>query len=61
MAFSGRPSCRLHSFQRQTVSNDLTLQDCELLRCLLRAKDRMDAASQEEWTVRRMAHVSGVS
>jgi len=36
-------------------------QDPELLRRLLRAKDRMDAASHEEWTVRRLARVSGVS
>jgi len=36
-------------------------QDPELLRRLLRAKDRMDAASQEEWPVLRLARVSGVS
>lgn len=36
-------------------------QDPELLRRLLRAKDRMDAASQEEWPVRRLAEVSGTS
>ncbi len=36
-------------------------QDPELLRRLLRAKDRMDAASQEEWPVRRLARVSAVS
>jgi transcriptional regulator GlxA family with amidase domain len=36
-------------------------QDPELLRRLLRAKDRMDAASEEEWPVRRLARVSGVS
>jgi transcriptional regulator GlxA family with amidase domain len=36
-------------------------QDPELLRRLLRAKDRMDAASQEEWPVRRLARVSGAS
>jgi transcriptional regulator GlxA family with amidase domain len=36
-------------------------QDCELLRRLLRAKDRMDAASDEAWPVRRLARVSGVS
>lgn len=35
--------------------------DPELLRRLLRAKDRMDAASQEEWPVPRLARVSGVS
>ena len=37
------------------------MQDPELLRRLLRAKDRMDAASDEEWPVRRLARVSGVS
>jgi transcriptional regulator GlxA family with amidase domain len=38
-----------------------TSQDPALLRRLLRAKDRMDAASHEEWPVRRLARVSGVS
>lgn len=37
------------------------MADPELLRRLLRAKDRMDAASDEEWPVRRLARVSGVS
>ncbi|HET7794593.1 MAG TPA: helix-turn-helix transcriptional regulator [Rhizobacter sp.] len=37
------------------------LQDPELLRRLLRAKDRMDAASHEDWPVRRLAEVSSVS
>jgi transcriptional regulator GlxA family with amidase domain len=36
-------------------------QDPELLRRLLRAKDRMDAASHEAWPVQRLAKVSGVS
>ena len=36
-------------------------QDPALLRRLLRAKDRMDAASHEEWPVQRLARVSGVS
>jgi AraC-like DNA-binding protein len=36
-------------------------QDPLLLRRLLRAKDRMDAASDEAWPVRRLAAVSGVS
>lgn len=35
--------------------------DPDLLRRLLRAKDRMDAASHEEWPVTRLARVSGVS
>lgn len=36
-------------------------QDPALLRRLLRAKDRMDAASHEEWPVERLARVSGAS
>jgi len=36
-------------------------QDPELLRRLLRAKDRMDAASHEDWPVQRLARVSHVS
>jgi AraC-like DNA-binding protein len=39
----------------------MEIQDAALLRRLLRAKDRMDAASHEEWPVRRLARVSGVS
>lgn len=35
--------------------------DPALLRRLLRAKDRMDAASHEDWPVRRLAQVSAVS
>jgi transcriptional regulator GlxA family with amidase domain len=38
-----------------------TGQDPRLLRRLLRAKDRMDAASHEAWPVSRLAKVSGVS
>jgi transcriptional regulator GlxA family with amidase domain len=38
-----------------------TSQDPKLLRRLLRAKDRMDAASHEDWPVERLASVSGVS
>ena len=37
------------------------LQDPALLRRLLRAKDRMDAASHEAWSVKRLGEVSGVS
>jgi transcriptional regulator GlxA family with amidase domain len=37
------------------------LQDPLLLRRLLRAKDRIDAASHEAWPVARLAAVSGVS
>jgi transcriptional regulator GlxA family with amidase domain len=36
-------------------------QDPELLRRLLRAKDRMDAAYHEDWPVERLARVSHVS
>jgi transcriptional regulator GlxA family with amidase domain len=36
-------------------------QDPELLRRLLRAKDRMDGASHEDWSIRRLARVSAVS
>jgi transcriptional regulator GlxA family with amidase domain len=35
--------------------------DPKLLRRLLRAKDRMDAASHEDWPVRRLAEVCAVS
>jgi transcriptional regulator GlxA family with amidase domain len=38
-----------------------TSQDPKLLRRLLRAKDRMDAAAHEDWPVARLARVSGVS
>lgn len=43
------------------MADDSPGQDPELLRRLLRAKDRMDAASHEEWPVLRLARVSGVS
>ena len=43
------------------MSNDPASQDPELLRRLLRAKDRMDAASHEDWPVQRLARVSDVS
>ncbi|EIL92126.1 MULTISPECIES: helix-turn-helix domain-containing protein [Rhodanobacter] len=36
-------------------------QSPELLRRLLRAKDRMDGSPHEEWPVRRLAQVSAVS
>ncbi|MGZ5195381.1 MAG: helix-turn-helix domain-containing protein [Ramlibacter sp.] len=35
--------------------------DPALLRRLLRAKDRIDGASHEDWTVQRLAQISGVS
>jgi len=43
------------------MSEPATHQDPELLRRLLRAKDRMDAASHEAWPVERLARVSEVS
>ena len=43
------------------MSFDSESQDPELLRRLLRAKDRMDAASHEDWPVQRLARVSRVS
>jgi AraC-like DNA-binding protein len=47
--------------ERQRVSGGPADQDPELLRRLLRAKDRMDAASHEAWPVGRLARVSHVS
>lgn len=44
-----------------TPDPSLLLQDPDLLRRLLRAKDRIDAASHEAWPVTRLAEVSGVS
>jgi transcriptional regulator GlxA family with amidase domain len=41
--------------------NAAELEDPALLRRLLRAKDRMDAASHEAWPVKRLAEVSAVS
>ena len=46
---------------RQAPRDQPAGQNPELLRRLLRAKDRMDAASHEAWPVRRLARVSGVS
>lgn len=43
------------------MSADPASQDPELLRRLLRAKDHMDAASEEDWPVGRLARVSNVS
>jgi transcriptional regulator GlxA family with amidase domain len=42
-------------------SPDSAIQDPDLSRRLLRAKDRMDAASQANWTIQRLSHVSHVS
>ncbi len=43
------------------MSIESASQDPELLRRLLRAKDKMDAASHEDWSVQRLARVSQVS
>jgi transcriptional regulator GlxA family with amidase domain len=43
------------------MSGSQTNQHHKLLRRLLRAKDRIDAASHEAWPVQRLAYVSGVS
>ena len=43
------------------ASGEPSALDPALLRRLLRAKDRMDAASHEAWPVRRLARVSGAS
>jgi AraC-like DNA-binding protein len=43
------------------MSVDAAIHDPELLRRLLRAKDLMDAASDQDWPVQRLACVSGVS
>ncbi|MEJ8797934.1 AraC family transcriptional regulator [Trinickia caryophylli] len=45
----------------RSVAGADALQDPALLRRLLRAKDRMDAASHESWSVKRLSAVSGVS
>ncbi|WKE65514.1 helix-turn-helix transcriptional regulator [Gallaecimonas kandeliae] len=43
------------------MSKELADQDPLLLRRLLRAKDGMDAAPQEDWPVRRLAAISHLS
>ena len=43
------------------MSRSPQAQDPALLRRLLRARDRIDAASHEDWPVARLARVSGVS
>lgn len=42
------------------MNDNQTGQDPDLLRRLLRARDRMDAASHEDWPVSRLASVSHV-
>lgn len=61
--FDTRPTCvrlsaRISGLPAAIVSHQ---QDPDLLRRLLRSKDRIDAASHEAWPVSRLARVSGVS
>src|SRR6478609_1574444 len=46
---------------KTSMGEDSVNQNPELLRRLLRAKDRMDAASHEDWPIDRLARVSHVS
>ncbi len=62
-----QPHGRCRPIERMYPSEDMhdtassASRDPELLRRLLRAKDRIDAASHEDWPVRRLARVSRVS
>jgi transcriptional regulator GlxA family with amidase domain len=47
--------------RRNEQTQEPAKQDPRLLRRLLRAKDRMDAASHEDWPVGRLARVSRIS
>lgn len=44
-----------------SVTHDFVNQDPRLLRRLLRAKDRMDCASHEDWSIAKLASISRVS
>jgi AraC-like DNA-binding protein len=59
------PACAAHDTispaSNPEPAHTAGLQNPALLRRLLRAKDRMDAASHEAWPVKRLAEVSGVS
>jgi AraC-like DNA-binding protein len=62
----GRPRCHPRDEKPRAEAwrgwdEGMQAKDPELLRRLLRAKDRMDGASHEEWPVRRLARVSCVS
>jgi AraC-like DNA-binding protein len=46
---------------RSPAPEDASTQDPALLRRLLRARDAMDAASNEDWPVQRLAEISCVS
>jgi transcriptional regulator GlxA family with amidase domain len=59
-----RPALLVHALlrcQNPAMDRGREARGAALLRRLLRAKDRMDAASHEQWPVRRLAAVSGVS
>jgi transcriptional regulator GlxA family with amidase domain len=56
-----RPTGERAVTARRVEAAEPAAQDPALLRRLLRAKDRMDAASNESWPVQRLAEVSGVS
>src|ERR1700735_165497 len=58
---SGSALSARNFFHHVSARHDPVSQAPDLLRRLLRAKDRMDGASHEEWPVRRLARVSGVS
>lgn len=47
--------------RRKSPAQRSTGQDPRRLRRLLRAKDRMDAASEQAWTIQRLAKVSRIS
>jgi transcriptional regulator GlxA family with amidase domain len=49
------------SYDPATMTRGPASQEPKLLRRLLRAKDRIDAASHEDWPVARLARVSDVS
>ena len=62
LSFDLMLSLSKHEVAHQPMpTNTPTSQDPRLLRRLLRAKDRIDAAPYEAWPVRRLAKVSGVS
>lgn len=50
-----------HAAPTSEPADAAALQDPALLRRLLRAKDRIDAASHEAWPLKRLAQISGVS
>lgn len=55
------PTKTFEKVLRNKQGREPTSQPPELLRRLLRAKDRMDAASHEQWPIQRLAVISSVS